>query len=60
MARFSIRLEEPLPAKEEGPRHTGMGYPKTDTAFALVDEIFLVQRIYDIKPDQELLAVPGQ
>ena len=60
MARFSIRLEEPLSAEKERSRHTGMGYPKTDTAFALVDEILLVQRIDDIKPDQELLSVPGQ
>jgi hypothetical protein len=55
---FGIWLEEPLPAEEERPRHTGMRHSKTDTAFTLVDEILLIQCIHNIKPDDKLLAVP--
>ena len=60
MARFSIRLEEPLPAEEKGPRHPNMRHTESDTAFALIDEILLIQRIHDIESDQELLPLPGQ
>ena len=58
MARFSIRLEEPLSAKEEGARHPGMRDTETNAAFALVDKVLLIQCIHDIKPDDKLLAVP--
>ena len=58
VARFSSRLEEPLPAKEKRSRHPGVRDTETDTAFALINEIFLVQRINDIKPNQEFLSMP--
>src|SRR6185437_11075632 len=52
--------EEPLPAEEEGARHTGMRHAETDTAFTLVDEILLIQGIHNIEPEQQLLPMPGQ
>ena len=39
---FGIWLKEPLAAKEERPRHTGMRDTETDTAFALVDKVLLI------------------
>ncbi len=59
MAWFSIRLEEPLSAEKEGARHPGMGHTESDTAFPLVNEVLLVQRVHDIKPQQQLLSMPG-
>ena len=60
MTVFGIWLEEPLAAEKEGPRHAGMRDTKTNTAFALIDKILLIQRIHDIEPDQEFLTMPGQ
>lgn len=56
---FGIWLEEPLAAEEKGSRHTSMRHPKADAAFALVDEILLIQRIHNIETHHELLPLPG-
>ncbi len=57
---FGIWLKKPLSAKEERSRHPGMRHTESDTAFALIDEILLIQRIHNIETYHELLPVPGQ
>lgn len=58
IARFSIRLEEPLAAEEKRPRHPGMGYTQSNVTFTLIEEVFLIQEIDHIKPNEKLLSVP--
>ncbi len=37
-----------------------MRHTEADTAFALVDEVLLIQRIDNIEPQQQFLIMPGQ
>lgn len=57
MARFSIRLKEPLAAEKERPRHPRMRHPQTD-AVSCVVKILLIQQVDDVEPQHELLGVP--
>ena len=60
MARFSIRLKEPLGAEEIRPRRPRMCDPQTDAPFTGVIEVPLVEQIDDVEAEQHLLTVPGQ
>ena len=52
--------EEQLPTEEEGSRHAGMRHTEADTAFAMVNEVLLIERIDDIERQQQFLIMPGQ
>src|SRR5688572_23229250 len=58
VARFSIRLKEPLTTKKERPRHARMSHTQTNTPLSLIDKVLLIQQINDVKSQQEFLSFP--
>jgi hypothetical protein len=60
MARFSIRLKEPLRTEKERTGHPRMGHSQPDTAPAHIVEVLLVEQVDDIESQQQLLLIPRQ
>jgi hypothetical protein len=52
MARFSIRLKEPLRTEKERTGHPRMGHPEPNAASARIVEVLLVEQVDGIESHQ--------